>query len=114
MDKLSTATVYNLAAEDEVMRFIPTGFTDGDTRLFYAIKESPYDSLDSGNVVNADVLSDKDIELAFGIKLPATSMPISRTIKSTPNDQALGRAIRERQTKLEQTNPTHKTETYAQ
>ena len=112
MDKLSTATIYNLETEDGVMRFIPTGFTNGDTRLFYVMKESPYDGLEPGTIVNADVLSDKDIELAFGIKLPITSMPISRTIKTTPNDKELGTAMRDRQVKLEKSNPTFEFEKY--
>jgi len=117
MDKLNTSTVYNLTnGTDAVIRFVPTGFTDGDERLFYVIHEAAYDQLFTGSVVETDVLSDKDIESRFGLKLPIKPgiITISRTIKSIPNDQALGRAIRERQTKLEQTNPTHKTETYAQ
>ena len=127
MDKLSTATIYNLTLNDdvgildktitmarEIVRFIPTGFTDGDTRLFYVMKESPYDGLEPGNVVNADVLSDKEIETVFGIKLPINANPISRTIKTTPNDKELGTAIRNRQVKLEQSNPTIKFDKYGE
>jgi len=112
MDKLSTATVYNLATEDEVVRFIPTGFTDGNERLFYVIKESPYTALWPGSVVSTDVLSDTEIETVFGIKLPIKSMPISRTIKATPNDWELGTAMRKQQVSLEQNNPTIKFDKY--
>ncbi len=112
MDKLSTATIYNLATSDEVVRFIPTGFTDGDERLFYVIKESPYTALWPGSVVSADVLSDKDIETVFDVKLPITSMPISRTIKTTPNDKDLGITLRDRQIELEQSNPTFEFDKY--
>ena len=112
MDKLSTATVYNLATEDEVVRFIPTGFTDGDERLFYVIKESPYTALWPGSVVSTDVLSDTEVETVFGIKLPIKSMPISRTIKTTPNDKVLGTTLRDRQVELEQSNPTFEFEKY--
>ena len=114
MDKLSTATIYNLETkfEDEVVRFIPTGFTDGDERLFYVIKESPYTAIWPGSVVSADVLSDKEIETVFGIKLPINANRISHTIKTTPNDKELGTAIRNRQVKLEQSNPTMKFDKY--
>ncbi len=112
MDKLSTATIYNLETSDEVVRFIPTGFTDGDERLFYVIKESPYTALWPGSVVSTDVLSDKEIETVFGIKLPINANPISRMIKTTPNDKELGTAIRNRQVKLEQSNPTMKFDKY--
>jgi hypothetical protein len=117
MDNLNTSTTYNLTnGTDAVVRFIPTGFTDGDERLFYVIHEAAYDQLFTGSVVETDVLSDKDIESRFGLKLPIKPgiIAISRTIKSTPNDLELGRTMRSRQTVLEQTNPTRKTETYAQ
>jgi|TARA_R100000084_G_C4647907_1_gene147881 hypothetical protein len=112
MDKLSTATIYNLETEDEVVRFIPTGFTDGDERLFYVIKESPYTAIWPGSVVSADVLSDKEIKTVFGIKLPINANPISHTIKTTPNDKELGTALRDRQVKLEKSNPTFEFEKY--
>jgi hypothetical protein len=114
MDKLSTATIYNLLQTDEVLKFIPTGFTNGDDRLFYVIKESPYNQLEPGSVVSADVLSDKEVESVFGVKLPTKSglITISRTIKTTPNDKELGTAIRNRQVKLEQSNPTMKFDKY--
>ncbi len=117
MDTLSTTIIYNSQnsyEQDYVVRFIPTGFTNGDTRLFYVIKESPYDSLEPGSVVNADVLSVEDIELAFDIKLPITSKPISRTIKTTPNDKDLGATLRGRQIELENNNPTLKFDDYVQ
>lgn len=116
MDKLNTTTAYNLTnGRDAVVRFIPTGFTDGDERLFYVIHEAAYDQLFTGSVVEADVLSDKDIESRLGVKLPIKSgiITISRTIKSTPNDKELGTALRDRQVKLEQSNPTIKFDKYA-
>lgn len=115
MDKLNTSTVYNLTnGTDAVVRFIPTGFTDGDERLFYVIKETAYDQLFTGSVVETDVLSDKDVKSRFGVKLPIKPgiIAISRTIKSTPNDKELGTAIRNRQVKLEQSNPTMKFDKY--
>ena len=112
MDKLSTTTIYNLSTEDEVVRFIPTGFTDGDERLFYVIKESPYTAIWPGSVVSTDVLSDKEIETVFDVKLPITAMPISHTIKTTPNDKELGTAMRERQVNWEKSNPTFEFEKY--
>jgi len=114
MDKLSTATIYNLLQTDEVLKFIPTGFTNGDVRLFYVIKESPYNQLEPGSVVSADVLSDKEVESAFGVKLPTRSgvITISRTIKATPNDKDLGTTLRDRQIELEQSNPTFEFDKY--
>ena len=112
--RLSTTTSYNLLVNDDhLIRFIPTGFTDGDSRLFYVIEESPYDNLQSGTVDSFDVLDNKDIETVFGIQLPAEGNPISRTIKTIPNDKELGSALRNRQVKLEQSNPTMKFEKYA-
>ena len=114
MDKLNTSTAYNLTnGTDAVVRFIPTGFTDGDERLFYVIREAAYDQLFTGSVVEADVLSDKEIETVFGTKLPINANPISHTIKTTPNDKELGTALRDRQVKLEQSNPTIKFDKYA-
>ena len=112
MDKLSTTTIYNLGLFEGVVRFIPTGFTDGDERLFYVIKESPHDQLEPGNVVSMDVFSVKDIELVFGVKLSTTSMPISHTIKTTPNDKELGCKMRDRQVEFEKNNPTFEFEKY--
>jgi len=115
MDKLNTSTAYNLTnGTDAVVRFIPTGFADGDERLFYVIHETAYDPLFTGSVVEADVLSDKDIESRLGVKLPIKSgiITISRTIKTTPNDKDLGTTLRHRQVELEQSNPTFEFDKY--